>query len=71
MTDRTRDAVYQAIRRDYRSRLAELSRSLDKQGELSAQLADVNQHIVNTRMAVTQLDTFAYTMGWSPRDLGA
>jgi hypothetical protein len=71
MTDRTKDAVYQAIRRDYRSRLADLSRSLDKQGELAAQLAEVNQHIVNTRMAVTQLDGFAYTMGWSPRDLGA
>jgi hypothetical protein len=61
-------AVYQAIRREYRSRMLDLSRELDQQGELSAQLRDCNERIGNARKAVAELDAYAYEQGWSPKD---
>lgn len=58
-------AVYQAIRRDYRSRQLDLARALERQGQLSAQLAQVNDDIVKARTAIAELDSFAVANRWS------
>jgi hypothetical protein len=58
-------AVYQAIRRDYRSKQLDLSRSLERQSELSAQLAGVNDEIIRARTAIAELDSFAVAHGWT------
>lgn len=63
------NAVYVAIRRDYRSRVLDLSRALERQGELTAQLVSVNAEIINTRRAIAQLDTFAAEKGWARKEL--
>lgn len=61
-------AVYQAIRRDYRNKQLDLSRSLERQGELSAKLTAVNEDICKAREAIAELDAFAYQQGWSRKD---
>jgi hypothetical protein len=70
MLIKPKDAVYQAIRDDYRGKQLDLSRSLQRQAELSAQLAQVSEDISNTRKAIAQLDAFAAERGWTKLEWG-
>lgn len=63
MTD-TNDPVFQAIRRDHRSRLAALEQDRERKTELVEQLADVSERIALNMKAMAALETFAIERNW-------
>lgn len=64
-----KDAVFHAIRREYRSRQVNLDRDIKRQQELDAQLAGINQSIVTGMQAINQLVTFVVEQGRDIKDL--
>ena len=60
----TKDAVYYAIRREYRSQRLNLQREQEHRDELSAKLKGCDLAIANARTALTQLEAFARETGW-------
>lgn len=63
------NAVYQVIKREYRSLQTNLARDLERQIELQAKLSAISDEVIRTRSAITELGSFARTQGWSLKDL--
>jgi hypothetical protein len=64
------DAVYQAIRREYNSRLNAVTRDEERLNELNAQAAGLRQAIITGKVALSQLETYAIGHGWDIKKFG-
>lgn len=68
MTTNTNDPVFQAIRRDYRSRVISLAKDRECRDELMAQLDEVTDRISHNMAAMSALETFAVERNWNEKD---
>jgi hypothetical protein len=59
------DAVRRAVSNDIRRRQLDLTKSLARQREISAELHGVNGAIESTQQALTELHAFAAQRGWA------
>lgn len=63
-----KNAVFHAIRREYRSRTLDIARYDERRRELVAKLAELDSQSLRNRQALNEITSFANQMGWTIKD---